>query len=326
MSEFKIEVVCVGPVVKHPNADTLSIADVGGYPCIIRTGEFQEGDKAVYLPIDSIVPNEPRWAFLDGRLRIKAKKLRGVFSMGLLTAADPSWVLGQDVQAEMGVTKYDPEAQAENAPTRVPGGDDDKDPGGCPVYDIEGYRRHKTLFVPGEPVWVSEKLHGQSAKFMHDGDRLHVASHYRFKKLDSPVTWADVARRYDLAAKLAPYPHIALYGETYGNVGDMRYGVVRPEGDRLALFDALDTKARRWFDVDEFLAFAAGLDLPVVPTLYRGPWDPSLTALAEGKTTMPGADHVREGIVIKPLIERTAHMGRVFLKLAGEGYLLRKGA
>ena len=323
MTEFRVEVVRVGKIEKHPNADTLSIADVNGYPCIVRTGEFNEGSAAVYLPIDSIVPDDPRWGFLGGHRRIKAKRLRGVFSMGLLTTADPAWTVGQDVQSEMRIEKYDPDAQYE----RVAGEHDDKDPGTCPVYDIEGYRKNKGVFKLGEPVWISEKIHGQNARFVHDGERLHVASHRRFKKPDAPVAWAEVARRYGIAEKLAAWPGIAIYGETYGNNSDMPYGVKRPEQDRLVLFDALDTKARRWFDVDEFMSFAEILGLPIVPTLYRGPWDPALVSLAEGKTTMPGVDHVREGIVIKPLVERTERCcGRVILKLAGEGYLLRKGA
>lgn len=81
MSEFHINVVEIGTIEKHPNADTLSITSVDGYPCIIRTGEFTEGDRAVYIPVDSILPkDEPRWEFLAGHLRVKAKKLRGIFT------------------------------------------------------------------------------------------------------------------------------------------------------------------------------------------------------------------------------------------------------
>ena len=47
----------------------------------------------------------------------------------------------------------------------------------------------------------------------------------------------------------------------------------------------------------------------------------------EGMSVMPKAKHVREGIVIKPTVERyDNHFGRVILKLPGEGYLTRKGA
>ena len=39
-----------------------------------------------------------------------------------------------------------------------------------------------------------------------------------------------------------------------------------------------------------------------------------------------GADHVREGFVVKPTAECfDDRIGRVILKMVGEGYLLRKG-
>ena len=62
-----------------------------------------------------------------------------------------------------------------------------------------------------------------------------------------------------------------------------------------------------------------------VPLLYRGAWKLELVSLAEGKTTFPGANHVREGLVVKPVEERWDFTcGRVVLKYIGEGYLLRK--
>ena len=52
MSEFHIETLRVGPLERHPNADNLSITRVRDYPVILRTGELQEGDLAVYVPVD----------------------------------------------------------------------------------------------------------------------------------------------------------------------------------------------------------------------------------------------------------------------------------
>ena len=41
-------------------------------------------------------------------------------------------------------------------------------------------------------------------------------------------------------------------------------------------------------------------------------------------STVAGANHVREGFVIKPIVERYAkHFGRVVLKMVGQGYHLR---
>ncbi len=334
MSEFHVTVVALTNVQKHPNADTLSTGLADGYPVIFRTGEYAEGGKAAYVPIDSLVPgDDPRWAFLQGHNRIKAKKLRGIFSMGLLTQADDAWELGQDVAAELRIEKYTPPSCSEEAALRnglkVPDPNNDVDPGICPVYDIEGLRKYGGILVEGEEVWISEKIHGQNARFVHDGERMHIASRNYFKKPDSETTWTVAARDYDLEAKLERVPGIAIYGESYGNNSDMPYGVERKEGDRdrLVFFDAYDTKMGLWFGVDAFLRLMADLELPTVPTLYRGPWRAELSALAEGKTTMPFADHVREGIVVKPVEERwDARVGRVFLKQAGEGYLLRKGA
>ena len=56
-----------------------------------------------------------------------------------------------------------------------------------------------------------------------------------------------------------------------------------------------------------------------------GPYDPAtVAAYAEGPSQVPGADHVREGCVIKPASERThPDLGRVQLKIVGIEYLSR---
>lgn len=324
MSEFHVRVVRVGDVTKHPNADTLSIADVEGYPVIVRTGEFTTGDLAIYIPVDAIVPDTPPFAFLAGHRRIKAKKLRGVFSMGLLQpmsllgGATPE--VGTNVQAELGIEKYDPETALGGSAL---GEDMEPDPGFLPKFtDIEGLRKYAHVLAEGEEVVLTEKIHGASAKYVFRDDRLWVASNRRYWKNDASTIWNQAARDLDLATRLARHPGIAIYGEVFGQVQDLKYGIA--SGVRLALFDAMDTNTRRYFDFDEFIALAADLDLPTVPVLYRGPWSPSLREMAEGRSTL--ADHVREGFVVRPVKERHEHMGRVILKMVGEGYHLRKSA
>ena len=322
MSEFHVEVIALKNVRRHPNADTLSIADAGGYPVIFRTGEYEEGSPAVYIPVDAVVPDTEEWAFLAGHRRIKAKRLRGVFSMGILAKPRDGMLIGEDVCEAMGVTKYEPPADA------VAHGEDETDPGFIPVYtDIEGYRRYQdqNVLVIGEEVVLTEKLHGSNGRFAFRDGRLWAGSHKRFKKPDSNTLWWRLANKLDLATKLAAHEGIAIYGEAFGQVQDLRYGRGAGVID-LALFDALDTVTRRYLDHDDFLALARDLGLPVVPQLYRGPWSTDLCKHAEGKTTVIDADHVREGFVVKPVKERfDERVGRVILKLPGEGYLLRKG-
>ncbi len=60
-----------------------------------------------------------------------------------------------------------------------------------------------------------------------------------------------------------------------------------------------------------------------VPLMFVGPYDKAtIQASIDGPSTVPGANHVREGIVIKPLHERHAHgLGRVILKLVSNAFL-----
>ena len=68
-SDNRVLVVQIESLRKHENADTLSIVDVfGGYPCIVRTGEFQVGDLAAYISVDMLVPDRLEFAFLRRNL------------------------------------------------------------------------------------------------------------------------------------------------------------------------------------------------------------------------------------------------------------------
>lgn len=321
MSEFHVEVVKVGPVEKHPNADTLGITKVGEYPVIVRLGETNEGDLAVYVPVDCVVPDsDPRWSFLQGKTRIKAKKLRGVFSMGLLTPADPSWTEGQNVTELMGIKKYE---NPEEMGLRVQGGDNEHCPFVFPRYtDIEAYRKYPNVFDESQLVVVTEKIHGTNARFVFKDGRLWAASHHAVKKDDEKCIWWSIAKKYDLEKKLSAYPDVIIYGEIYGWVQKLRYGHEMNTAS-LRLFDAFDMQTGQYLHWSSLNALAGRLDLDLVPILYEGLFDKEkILPMAEGQTTL-GADHVREGIVIKHMYERyDPTIGRAILKHVGQGYLL----
>lgn len=332
MSEFHVVVTEIGKFAKHPNADTLSITQIhGGYPCIFRTGEFQQGEKVVYCPVDSLVPlSAERWAFLRDEkkpdaefARIKAKKLRGIFSMGILTKAEPEWQLGQNVQRELGIQKY----EAPVAPNQMMNTESEADPGFLPGYtDIEGLRKFPDVLQPGEEVVILEKIHGANGRWLYKDGRLWVGSHHQIKKEDKNNLWWKAAYEFGLVEKLAKYSDIAFYGEVFGAVQDLRYGT-KPGEIRIAVFDAMDVNLREYVEFDRFVEMANDLQLYVPPILFRGPWSEDLRALSEGTTTIGGANHIREGFVVKPVKSRWDYtIGRVILKLVGEGYLLRKGA
>lgn len=357
MSEFHVTVVRLGPFVQHPNADSLDTTKVFDYTVVAKQGNFKEGELAVYVPVDSLVPDDEEWHWLaprnpDGSPRfevgkvpekyriIESKKIRGVFSQGCLMplppSADPNqWVEGMNVADVFNITKYDPPE-----PTMM-GGDCEPLPTGWtfPVYtDIEGLRRYPDVLNVGEEVVATEKIHGANARYVHDGERLWVGSHRQVKREDASNLWWKVAQIERLQEKLSRFPFYVFFGEVYGQVQDLKYGV-KPNGNaQFRVFDVFDVKKQRYLDFNDALAMAAMAGLDWVPVLCRGGWQPNLfNLLAEGKTTVddvqrvgPGrgiapADNVREGFVVRPVKERwDPRVGRVILKRHGEGYLLRK--
>lgn len=320
MSEFHVEVVRVGRIEEHPNADMLEVTRVYDYPVIVRKGDFKEGDLAVYVPVDSVVPDRPEWAFFQGHRRIKAKKLRGIYSQGLLVhTPEGAWRVGTDVREFMGIDKYEPPL------SMITGGECERGPTDWtfPTYtDIEGLRRYPNVLEPGEPVIMAEKIHGINARFCHDGERLWVGSHHQVKRDDPKSVYWIAARNAELEERLAKAPMKVFFGEVYGQVQDLKYGI--KSGVAVRFFDVFDVKEGRYLDFEDAFKQAVKLELRWVPVLYGGEWRYELAEEhAEGRSTL--ADHVREGTVIRPFKERyNDEIGRVILKRHGEGYLLRK--
>lgn len=356
MSEFHVVCVRIGAVEKHPNADSLSITDVmGGYPCIFRTGDYHEGDLACYIPVDSEVPlDKPDFKFLDtgkGRAkeRIRAKRLRGVFSMGLLVPAPSFAKEGDDLQEWFGVTKYETESEQldaivrENVKNRgllgrvqwyIQRAIDTllvwfglrRPPGPkLSYYDLDGIRKRSGDFIVGEEVALTEKLDGSQAKFAHTGKHFYSGSRNKWR---TDSYWSETAVKYDLEYKLKRFPNHVLFGEIIGPTQKHRMPYNNGKLEFYA-FDCYLLKEKRWMEYDELFAFCSlDLNVPMVPELWRGPWPEDwkaeLAPLAEGQSKIPNTKHVREGWVAKTTKERYNKNGRVILKLHGEGFLLLK--
>ena len=100
------------------NADKIEVAQIDGWECVIKKGEFAVGDLAVYIEIDSIVPERPEFEFLrDRKFRVKTIKLRRQISQGLAMPVSilpiGNYKLGDDVTDILGIKKHDPQAEQE---------------------------------------------------------------------------------------------------------------------------------------------------------------------------------------------------------------------
>jgi len=336
MSEFHVTIVQLGSFEKHPNADSLDITKVFDYTVVAKRGTWEPGQLAVYVPVDAVIPDTQEWSWLaprdsNGELKfstgstpekyrvIEAKKIRGIFSQGVLAPLPPGdWKVGDSVATAMGITKYEP-------PTPMTtGGECEPAPTGWKFVtytDIEGLRRYPSVLEEGEEVVITEKIHGANARFVHDGERLWVGSHGQIKKFDTKSIWWQAAIAEDMQSKLAAFPMHIIFGEVYGQVQDLKYGV--KTGVQFRAFDVFSLLDMRYLNHDDAQRIVTAAGLRWVPVLYRGPWSSDCHSMAEGNSTL--ADNVREGFVVKPIIERYhPEVGRVILKRHGEGYLLRK--
>lgn len=204
MSEFTCEVVRV-KIEAHPNADAIEIARVGDYQSIVRKNQFRDGDLAVYIPEQAVVPE---WLLKDMKLwdeakskgvlagslgnRVKAIKLRGIVSQGLVLGGDqvafeerrmvaiqapnpnpipaqkgvvihgnPNWETnrafyeGDDAAEHLGIIKYE-----QPIPTHMAGRIVGADLSATAKYDFENLKKLPSLFDDGEEVVITEKIHG----------------------------------------------------------------------------------------------------------------------------------------------------------------------
>lgn len=315
-STHRVEVIRINEIEKHPNADSLGIVRVFGYCCCVRLSDFKVGDLAAYIPPDSVVPNTPEFAFLGGHNRIRVKRLRGLFSQGLLVHAPPGSEPFDDVAEKLGIVRYEPPLPLSS------GGEAEIGPRFfCPKYDVESWHRYKHLLVPGEEVIVTEKIHGASARYVWHEDRLYCGSRNEWKRVNSGNLWWAAATNCPwLMEWVTKNPQFVLYGEVYGRVQDLTYGASTADKPWFRAFDVFQWSDGTWrrdvFDRD----IPPGVKVPV---LYRGPYDEKLVReLSLGKSVL--ADHLKEGVVVEPVTPRYSdEAGRVKFKIVSDEYLER---
>lgn len=329
-------------ITKHPNADTLSIAEFEDllWACIIKNDEFKVGDLAIYIPVDSIVPESLIQKYNIGYLkngeRVRAVKLRGSLSYGFIVPNDLNAPLGGDLAAKLGVTKWEP------PPVREPGvktgGRLRKQNSNFAKYtDIENINNYPNVFKDDELVIATEKIHGMSFRAgwvrkdpRNLWDRIKaifapyefiVGSHNCQLDYNSKSVFVETAKKLGLKEKTKHLKGYVFYGELYG------------KGVQKGMEYDLNDVDIRFFDIkyeDNYLDYAmmkdtvALLGFDSVPLIDAAPFDLArVKALATGESTL--ASHKKEGVVIKPIKERYDHKcGRVILKVINPDYLLDK--
>ena len=317
-----------------PGADAIECARVGGWDVVIKRGEFQAGDLAVYCEIDSWIPNElapflskgsePR--LYSGVLgeRLRTVKLRGQVSQGLLLPLEPTCANiesrlfeGLDVSAPLNIQKWEAPI-----PAQLAGDVRGAFPSFIPKTDQERIQNLTEEFDTWRDLkWeVTEKLDGSSMTVYHkDGDFGVCSRNWNLTESESNSLWQQ-ARRYNLPEILAREGNLAVQGEIIGE--GIQGNPYRIRGQDFFVFDVFDIDQQRYLTPVEREAFVTRAGLRHVPILLRDFSDltkgvEGILIAAEGKSQL-NKDTEREGIVFKS-------GGVVSFKAISNKFLLKQG-
>jgi len=315
MSTHRVEVFKVKQIEDHPNADRLKVIRIHGYSICVRKDEFKIGDLVAYIPVDSVVPlDRPEFNFLD-KPRIQYKRLRGISSHGMVIPAPAHSSNGDDVTDLLGIVPYEPPMHIQI------GGDMVKPPEiNAPIYDIENLQRYPNVIADGEIVTYSEKIHGCNARFVYHNNQQYVGSRKTWLKDGKNIYWKTFHKNEWIWEYCTEHPDHILYAEIYGWVQSLRYGHKQGQTSVLC-FGIRDPNGKWATQVNAHQPY-----LKWVPLLYKGPFNfDHAVEYSNGSSIIHNAGHIREGIVITPVVERIdTKIGKIQLKCVSEEYL-RKG-
>ena len=311
-SEHPVLLTRISAIKPHPNADNLEIAEIEGWQTLPSKGEFKVGDKVIFIPVDSVVPDE--WAekwnikkYLGGSRhdRVRCARLRGEPSYGFAVAVPDELKdtkVGTDVKDFFGITKYLPPVR--NSHPNAPQG---KARVSHPLFDkytgIENLRNYKNLFYPGEQVYVTEKIHGANVRISYLDTQVERKDFWsrvlRFLQIKNRMEWTEefvcgshnVQREIPEDPTTIPYTYpltipgvrelLSYIKLTHGAKQVILYGeVFGPKIQKINYgvkegfgFMAFDIKVDgEYLNVRDFEDSCDTFKIPRVPVLYEGPF------------------------------------------------------
>ena len=160
-------------------ADNIELGVIGGWNCIIKKGEYTEGDLVVVATTDAVIPQELSDAmnvtnYLRKGQRVRTVKLRGVYSECLIIPismaakatgyANTKWDEGEDLMDVLKIYKYEPPAvQVQLASGRKI--KYHQNPNFGIYYKFPNIKNVKGMFDEFDEVEVTRKIHGTNARY-----------------------------------------------------------------------------------------------------------------------------------------------------------------
>ena len=329
-------------------ADRIELAHVLGWQCVVKKGEFKEGDNGVYFEIDSFLPIRPEYEFLRASsykntelmgegFKLRTQKFRGQISQGMILPLDlvandacRGLPVGTDVTELLGVRKYEMPEMAMTGGTAV-----GELPGNVPHTDETRIQAMPALLqeFAGLEYYISTKVDGSSHSISVDENGVRFMGHNYEYRLDDKCSFYQhmVKVNPTLLNDLVSYKEqlgcrsIVIQGEYAGpGIQKNRMKLMKPEwfvfdiridGKRVPLEDMLDIA--KFFHLTTVPIEERGIDLP-----EKYPTIEALLKRADGNYACGSR---KEGIVIRPTVPVYSKLigTDLSMKIVSNKYLLK---
>ncbi len=340
--------------------DRIGFVEIGGSKVIVRKDSFKDGDKGLFIYVDSVLPVEMVEHYQLDRLkngRVKAMKMSGITSQGLFLplsydAIPKDAPVHQNIAEQLNILHWKPEVKLYKGTT--PHINSRNWPSWLDVMKVWNITRpDKTnVFEEGiDQVVVTEKIHGMNATYSYvqtytdyftqkevEADFAVCSRKVNFKE-DRPAAlqnddmafqtnaFYSIADKYNLREKLKQYSEanncdIVVRGELFGKgVQDLEYGMNEID------FRVFDIQISRgvyldWINVAHVAEY---LGLKTVPVLYEGTFEYDvIREISERKSSLCPTQ-IGEGVVIRSMTEQKIGNSddRKMLKMMNPAYTTR---
>lgn len=267
----------VRAITPIPDADAIESVTVRNWTVVVKRGQFTVGDRVVYFEIDAALPlSDERFAFLASRGRtsiavngaardvhvLKTARLRGVYSQGLVIAADETVAdaaIGQDVADRFDVVKFEPP---------LPGGGSGEIAGVFPSHlgrktdseRAQNFTTEQWATVQAHPWVATEKVDGTSLSVFRDHDGSLVVAGRNWRIADGANLYRNALRSALPEALTALAPGEGVQAEIVGpGIQGNRLGL---SAVRVLVFSFL--RERKAQPRDQWPAWARAAAVPTV--------------------------------------------------------------
>jgi RNA ligase (TIGR02306 family) len=227
-------------------ADNIEQAVIGGWNCIVKKGEFKEGDLTVVATTDAVIPQELSdkmgvTNYLRKGGRVRTVKLRGVYSECLIipfkyaapkpfnNTLEKNVIEGKDMMTILGIYKYEPPVRQ----VQLAGGRKIKykdNPNFHVYYKFPNLKNVAGLFTEEDLVEITRKIHGTNAR-------------YGIVRKSKLSFWDKVKKFFGLASEWIDYEYV--YGSHNVEKGSDSNGFYSTDVWR-TIDEKYDIKAKLW--------------------------------------------------------------------------------